>query len=518
MYSIFLALVISSFSIVLLESSSGSSSKVFSSAIVSSSPSLILNVSEDILEFMSTNEFDNAIHDPNIKTLIMQFPPPSTIGVKDYFYIYNVTDAFITSRPWWSIVTEPRVYNSNQHRVLLERVQPELEEVYRLIASRQFPSDCSKHKLHVRHYGGYGEFGNKISEEGWMSAYAWERNMIYMIIITHSAQFLDPGYCYLYDLNLCAHLPMTNCSLPEGLATLPIDVENNFDKATFDGQLIDKQSILADKQIKELGRFDSSMIVYYYPVRGFNDSSPVYMKKDDGVNIFEYLVSAGIAHRYNSVFRNLIDEEIHKMRVTSKPYFPATEECVAVHVRHFDRHVAGETNIIEWCDKFVHYPNRTCADRYGKKRDCVMHYIGFACDLTPFGSIHFKHYIHAAALILPHVKNIFIMTDDGPWVEHHKHSVQHKFNIYTIHGSNYHTKNSVAGGVNFFASVEAARQCSGFVGHSRSAIYKLMLQYMCTRHGPEGGRKFGQCPPTFDFGQISHLDEDEPYSPPKRES
>jgi len=466
---------------------------------------------------MKTNEFEAAIHDPAIKTLEMQFPPPSP-GVKDFYYIYNVTDAFLTPRPWWEVVQEPRSYDANNYRVRLERVQPPLEKVYRLIVNKQFPSDCSKHKMHVRNFFGYGEFGNKILEEGWMASYSWERDMIYMIVVTERAQFMDPGYCPFYDINLCAHLPMTNCSLPRNFATLKYDCENNFDQATLEGKLINKETIEVDSRVRELGQFHTDTILYYYPVRGFNDSTPVYMKSNFGTNIFSELINTGIAHRYNSLFRNLIDEEIHKMRVTSKPFFPPTEQCVAIHVRHYDRHLEGETNMLEWCDKFVHFPNGTCADRYGKARECTLHYIGFACDLTPFGYIHFKHYIHAASLILPHVKNIFIMTDDGPWVEHHKHSVQHKFNVYTIHGTNYHSKESIAGGVNFFASIEAARQCSGFVGHSRSAIYSLMMKYMCTRHGPLGKRKYGKCPPAFDFGRISREGGDELYSPPKVES
>lgn len=507
---------VSLFAWLLIYATLSVSNSAYISSIISAS-SLILNVSDDILEFMKTNEFEASIADRAFKTLELQFPPPAP-GVKDFYYIYNVTDAFVTPRPWWNIVREPRVYDNNKYRVLLERVPEKLEKVYRIIASKQYPTDCSRHKMHVRHFEGYGEFGNKILEEGWMASYAWDRAMIYMIIVTDGAQFLDPGYCQVYDVNLCAHLPMTNCSLPDGFASLPFDVENNFDKATSDGKLINKETISLDKRLKELGSFDSSLTTYYYTVRGFNESSPVFMKTDFGQNIFADLVTTGIAHRYNSVFRNLIEEEIHKMRVISKPYFPPTEQCVAIHIRHHDRHIEGETNMIEWCDKFVHYPNGTCADRFGKKRDCTLHYIGFACDLNPFGYIHFKHYIHAASLILPNVKNIFIMTDDGPWVEHHKHSVQHKFNVYTIHGTNYHSKESVANGVNFFASIEAARQCSGFVGHSRSAIYALMMRYMCTRHGPEDKRKYGQCPPAFDFARIGHDGHDQPYSPPKEES
>ena len=498
--------------------SSGSS---FSSGIIKA-PSFILNVSTDnIYEFMKTNEFDNLIADTSIKTLEMQFQPPQPDqDVKDYFYIYNVTDAFITSRPWWSILREPRSYDNNNYRVLLERLPEKVEKSYRLIASKQYPADCSQHKLHVVHITGYDAYGNKISDERSGGSYAWSHDMIFMIIAAKHAKFLDPGYCKLYNLNLCAHLPMTNCSVPEAFHNLThfhvVDVNTYFDKATLDGKYIDKTVTIAfNDSMIHLGMFQYTAKVYYYTVRGFNESSPVFMSSHGG-NLFYDFISTGINHRYNSVFRNLIDEKIHEMRVTSKVFFPATEQCVAIHIRHHDRHIAGETNIIEWCDKFVHFPNGTCADRYGQVMGCVK-YKNYGCSSNPFGYMSFKDYIHAASLVLPHVKNIFIMTDDGPWVEHHKPSVEDKYNIYTIHGSNMHSADSVANGVTFFASIEAARQCSGFVGHSGSAVYGLMMQYMCTRHGPEGRRKYGQCPPAFNFGMTHHEGYDQPYLPPMEE-
>ena len=103
---------------------------------------------------------------------------------------------------------------------------------------------------------------------------------------------------------------------------------------------------------------------------------------------------------------------------------------------------------------------------------------------------------------MPHNRNVFVMTDDGPWIEKHKEHFKNEWNIYSIHGTNYHSKRSIVNGVNFLASIEAARQCSGFVGHSRSAVYNMVLDYMCTWHGPEGKRVYGKCPIGFDFGIV----------------
>jgi len=140
-------------------STSSSSSSSFASSIIAA-PSLILNVNSDIFEFMKTNEFDKAIADHiSIKTLELQFQPPPPGATDYYFYIYNVTDSFITPRPWWSIVREPRSYDNNNYRVLLERVPEKIENAYRYIARKQFPTDCSHHMMHVHHFFGYGEYG-----------------------------------------------------------------------------------------------------------------------------------------------------------------------------------------------------------------------------------------------------------------------------------------------------------------------------------------------------------------------
>lgn len=468
---------------------------------IQSNDKLTVRVTSDILEFIKSHEFENSISKPSVKHLEFQFEKQSSSSpnLNDYYQsIYNVSDAFVTNRPWWVIVKEPRSYDSNNYKVLFERVPPLLETFFHKITAVQYPSDCSSKKLHIRRYPRYFEYGNKIAEEELMAPYAYSRDMVFMVSVFNigrgSAAFLEPGYCKLFDLNLCAHLPITNCSIPTICKSEKncLDVENNFDKATEDGKII---SPITDN-INDMLRYDISHDVVYYAYRGFNDSSPMYIRHFSGSNIFSRLFTTGIGHRYNSIFRNLIAEEIHKMRITSKPRFLSTDACVAIHIRRHDRNLKGVKNMLDWCDKLL---NHTCIERPGAPCKDIA---GLACDLNPFGYIQFKHYLHAASALVPDIKNIFIMTDDGPWIEKHKHNFKHKYNIYSIYGSNYNTADSVANGVNFFASIEAARHCSAFVGHSRSAIYELMMSYMCTMHGPEGSRVYGECPIAFDFAVI----------------
>lgn len=50
-------------------------------------------------------------------------------------------------------------------------------------------------------------------------------------------------------------------------------------------------------------------------------------------------------------------------------------------------------------------------------------------------------------------------------------------------------------GVHLFASLELARQCSGFVGHMGSGATMMFYQYMCVQHN---GLRF-VCPPKYDL-------------------
>lgn len=467
---------------------------------------LTIQAKSDIIDYMKTQEFEDATSKPNIKHIEFQFdtPPPSLI---DYHYIYNASDAFVTTRPWWIIVDEPRSYDTNHFKVVFERVPISLETVLREIAAIQYPSDCKSKKLHIRRYKNYIEYGNKILEEGWMSKYAFKRGMVFMLAVFNgrgSAGFLDPEYCPLLNLYECAHLLTTNCTIPTICASGNncLEDENNFDTASERGKLIKPPDEIPDSDRS----YSSSLDLVHFGYRGFNDSSPMYIHHDDSIDIFADIFTTAIIHRYNAVFRNLIAEEIHKMRMLSKPHFHAADSCVAIHIRRHDRQLDGVDNMLDWCDKLR---NGTCVEAPGAPCRFPEDH---ACDLNPFGYIQFKHYIHAAASLNPNNKNIFIMTDDGPWVEKHKHNFKHKYNIYSIHGSHRHSNNSVANGVNFFASIEAARQCSGFVGHSRSAIFGLMMKYMCMMHGPVGSRVYGQCPISFDFGIIQRSSNDVLYT------
>ena len=59
------------------------------------------------------------------------------------------------------------------------------------------------------------------------------------------------------------------------------------------------------------------------------------------VNMFSLL-------RFNSKFRNDVDEVINSFRRSKNRFFGPNETCVAIHIRMDDRSVFGE-DMIQWC-------------------------------------------------------------------------------------------------------------------------------------------------------------------------
>ena len=53
--------------------------------------------------------------------------------------------------------------------------------------------------------------------------------------------------------------------------------------------------------------------------------------------------------------------------------------------------------------------------------------------------------------------------------------------------------------VDFWASLQIARQCQGIVGHIGSAAFRMILYTVCYNHD----NKFIQCPPYYDVSAES---------------
>jgi hypothetical protein len=173
-------------------------------------------------------------------------------------------------------------------------------------------------------------------------------------------------------------------------------------------------------------------------------------------------------------------------------------DCVTIHIRRGDR-AKGITDMNEFCRSIRRIEGDKC-ERDGKEISCGSVSDLGCFSLHPFGGVSLQDYLDRASK-LRNVKTAFVLTDDGPWLEEQKKNhIEPGWNIYTIpargdsrkHDSPHATEN----GVDFFASMALARQCSAFVGHWGSGVTHVTFHNMCYQHAGH----IGMCPPACDIG------------------
>jgi hypothetical protein len=95
--------------------------------------------------------------------------------------------------------------------------------------------------------------------------------------------------------------------------------------------------------------------------------------------------------------------------------------------------------------------------------------------------------------VSPHNRNIFIATDDEPWLHEAMNGYtkrsnnlisQYQLNLYPFtarHGHRNHPTTDVA--AEFFATIEIGQQCNAFVGYTGcSAVAGLFFEAMCFKN------------------------------------
>jgi hypothetical protein len=203
---------------------------------------------------------------------------------------------------------------------------------------------------------------------------------------------------------------------------------------------------------------------------------------------------------------------IHTFRRSSKPAFNANDQCVAIHIRHHDRVKPGY-DMLKYCSEFVRISRKECHNKTDGKPiepDCRNGWdFDYACNsAVPFGGITFAAYLKAAALLMDNTinvtKTVFIMTDDGAWVDQEKQPFVGEWNIQVLPAQPRHRSRATINGVTLFSSIELVQQCTGLVGHTVSAFTVLLRAMMCIRHGPKNNIRFGECPKFYDFRALSN--------------
>ena len=122
----------------------------------------------------------------------------------------------------------------------------------------------------------------------------------------------------------------------------------------------------------------------------------------------------------------------------------------------------------------------------------------------PYGAVELEHILNASLIVSPNNRNIYIATDDEPWLHEAMAEYSKRPNnliaklglqVYPFtarHGHRQHQTTEVA--AEFFATIEIGQQCGAFVGYTGcSAVAGLFYEAMCFKN--EKG--YLQCPDVY---------------------
>jgi hypothetical protein len=252
---------------------------------------------------------------------------------------------------------------------------------------------------------------------------------------------------------------------------------------------------------------------------------------------FTYLY--GLHYRPSLLFRNAMAETIRISRISS--FFGTlmpNDTCIAIHLRKDDRQISGNVNMREWCSNYTnHDPNVADRDHrpsgiydgrqveYGVWMDygCLYH--------IPYGYTTLEYFLNASLVMSPSARNLFIMTDDPEWLdnamnqvfpaisnfskshsledyekrqsqlEKQQQSLKYKeyenLRIFTIADKRNDHSNRYESNIQFWASIELARQCHGLIIHPGSAVGRFIALATCFRNNR--GLDYMHCPDVFDI-------------------
>jgi hypothetical protein len=267
--------------------------------------------------------------------------------------------------------------------------------------------------------------------------------------------------------------------------------------------------------------------------------------RDDGFpheDKFAGIYMYGIHFRENIHFRSKIQEVVQRTRLSSHfGLLRPEEQCVVVHMRKDDRMIKGlEGSMGDWCRNHTDF---TVKDREesatGDYQGAPLQsgtWMDFGClHHLPYGDASLEHFLNATLAMFPENKNIFIMTDDPSWLDYHVERIFGVTNISVYSSDSLSLEKDRTYGrtqfvqtktkdprysklrlfplaskripetppfdlyesnVEFWASIELARQCQGLVYHPGSAVARMISSAMCYR---SRGIEYLQCPDLFDI-------------------
>ena len=291
----------------------------------------------------------------------------------------------------------------------------------------------------------------------------------------------------------CLFLPSTTCTLPDAITNchnrecLPMDEKVYFNSASAAGVNLKREDM--DKLMQNFPSPENNKAVPKAPMAYCTDKesniistrSSKWITRDVG-SVHGMFALYGVLTRFNTAFRGFVQEVVHDFRTTRTPVFHPNLTCVAIHVRRDDR-ALPDLDMLEWCK------NHTTVNANGEKkhmglwidgvrkkyRICIMfmhsyihtythithtieyiilwnfkcywqsnlsdgqwHDMGCGAQL-PYGAATLEHFLNASRVLMPHNKNVFMLTDDPKWLKaeikkyyalrrhQHQHDTMHIF-------------------------------------------------------------------------------------------
>jgi hypothetical protein len=464
-----------------------------------------------------------------------------------------LVDHFLVAAPWWVINKEMYSHHTIEgnvkqqvHLIVLHRYLVRYEADLRRLAMRQYPPSqevCDTTPLHI----------GRMINSGWGSQMlfaTFENNYQYAVFnvwysvnntVGESMQTCHADDCGLYPGTInkweCVFLPLTNCSMDKmqftkchfydykpgwGRVCFPYDfaVFNNMSP----NGAIDTTNTAGKAPANDYQRLMDD----YYPPHApaqilcskfIVANGDVLTTKSVAVRAMFVLFGLIFRPNYNlrsRVLTTLAELEEHK----HIPFPLGKTECVAVHIRRGDRTRNLTIPITEYCGyyksaglaqgKCTPFDLAVANSRLPKELNLPI--VGDCQQLTdigcfhyhPFGSLSLVDYLERASLVVPSAHAAFVMTDDGPWLEQQlaelpssKSAVSNwQVGYLPARERSRLDQNGTRYTTDFWASIAAARQCAGFVGHFGSGVSQFVFEAMCFQHGSHTGI----CPPTSDIG------------------
>lgn len=454
----------------------------------------------------------------------------------------SIVDSFLKSHPWWVIVKDYLQHNSPSLSLL--RFFAAWEPFLRVLTKIQFPpeSTCDTTPMMIGHMinSGWGS-------AGYMYNYRRFEHIWAVFTVYYSDHHLTEEFTHFSDANTCPtvvnkfqciFLELTNCSLPTFVTTCETCLLNQeflySSSSSSRGYQVIHQNHIESLGTAAINVYQEGLVMPNCPRLRHNRFINAVGK--DSVFLMEchdVLFVHGVLYRLSYLYRTEVTTHILKMRATNQIPFAigtdTTESCVAFHMRRGDRTLSG-VDMKEYC--YIQTKNHTIT-----LDDCLnsldtINCAGledYGCFSThSFGEVTIDMLVRRAVDLVPDVKHYFIMTDDASgkihseihsWKSEHTSEIpgldggKAQFSVLAAHpharvSSLYPEENHLANGVNFWASIEIARQCTAFVGHFGSSISIMVYQAMCHHHRGVTG----QCPLAADIGGTAGMQpQDDDY-------